>query len=219
MKHRNNHYGQSMAYGKHAMNLQLHAEDGEEEEESEEDEEEQEEEDGEGAGERKKERTYTKKELGAIVKKEVAKALKKQKEELSEVEKLESMTEEQKKSHKQKQKDDEVAELRRKVVRMEMQKTTSKALREAGVEPTDEVLDFVLGEDADSTASNIEKFVKIKDAIVLAAEKGRNTGKTPKVITGVKKSITKTDFEKMTYQERVALKKKDPEGYKQLQEE
>jgi hypothetical protein len=217
MKHRNNHYGQSMAYGKLAMNLQLHAEEGEDE--SEEEDEEEQEEGGEGVGEKKKERTYTKKELGAIVKKEVAKALKKQKEELSEVEKLESMTEEQKKSHKQKQKDDEVAELRRKVVRMEMSKTTSKALREAGVDPTDEVLDFVLGEDADSTASNIEKFVEIKDAIVLAAEKGRNTGRTPKVITGARKSVTKTDFEKMTYQERVALKKKDPEGYKQLQEE
>jgi len=218
MKHRNNHYGVSMKHRKLGMKLQLHAEN-EEEQEVEEEQEEEEQAGEESDKGKKKERVYTKKELGAIVAKEVAKALQKQKEELSEAEKLEGMTEEQKKSHKQKQKDDEVAELRRKVVRMEMSKTTSKALREAGVDPTDEVLDFVLGVDAEITAQNIEKFVEIKNAIVLAVEKERNTGKTPKVITGVKKSITKTDFEKMTYQERVTLKKKDPEGYKQLQEE
>ena len=181
MKNMNNCYGQSKIDGKVETNLQLFAEDEEEEIEDEEEEEEK------GDDKKKKERVYTKKELGAIVAKEVAKAIAKKeaddKKGKSEAEKLENMTDEQKKVHEQKQKDDEVAELKRKVVRMEMSKTASKALKEVGIEATDDILDFVLCDDAETTSENIEKFAAIKDAIVLAAEKERNTGKTPKVVT------------------------------------
>ena len=218
MKYMNNCYGNSRIYGKLGMNLQLHAEEDEEEDEDEEEKQDDEEEE-EDADKKKKERVYTKKELGAIVAKEVAKALAKQKEDMTEADKLKDMTDEQRKAHEQKEKDDEVAELRRKVIRMEMSKTASKALKEAGVEPTDEILDFVLCEDAESTSTNIEKFIAIKDAIVLSNEKERSKGKTPKVVTGGKKELTKADFDKMSYQEKVALKTKNPEEYKKLKEE
>ena len=130
------------------------------------------------------------------------------------------MTAEERKAYEEKQKENKMAELERKVARMELSKTASKLLKASDIDVSEEVLDFVVGKDAEETKENIEKFVKIKDAIVLAAEKARNTGRTPKVVTGgSKKEITKDDLVKMPYKEVLAFKQKEPEKYKKLMEE
>lgn len=222
MKYMNNHYGVSKVFGKKGMNLQLFAED-EPEEDSEEEPEDDEEDEKDEEGEKKKGRLYTKPELGAIVKKEVDKALKEQREKekhKSEAQKLEDMSAEERKSYEEQQKENKMAELERKVARMELSKTASKLLKESDIDASEEVLDFVVGKDAEETKENIEKFVKIRDAIGLASEKARNTGKTPKVVTGgSKKDITKDDLVKMSYKEVLAFKQKEPEKYKKLMEE
>lgn len=226
MKYMNNHYGVSGFFRKKGMNLQLFAE---EEEEEPEDDSEDEPDDGEedenledGKTIKNKGRLYTKTELGAIVAKEVEKALKEQQKKdksKSEAEKLEEMTAEQRKAYEEQQKEDKMEALLQKVARMELSKTASKLLKASDIEASDEVLDFVVGKDAEETKENIDKFVKIKDAIVLAAEKARNTGKTPKVVTGgSKKEITKDDLVKMSYKEVLAFKQKEPEKYKKLME-
>lgn len=217
MKYMNNRYGISKVFGKKGINLQLFAED---EDEDEEDDEEIEEEDSEEEDkpEKKKERLYSKKELGAIVAREVKKAQESAAAEKSEAEKLENMTAEQKRQYEQQQKDKEIEELKRKVTRMEMSDTAAKLLKDADIIVTPDILDFVVGEDAETTSKNIEKFKAIKDAIVLAAEKARNTGKTPKIATGTEKKTDKK-LSEMGYTELLKLKNEDPEGYKKVMEE
>lgn len=228
MKYMNNHYGVSRIFGKKGCNLQIFAEnededEDEDEEDPEDESEDEDEEEPESKGDKKKGRLYTKAELGAIVAKEVEKALKEQRKKdksKSEAEKLEEMTAEQREAYEKQQKEDRMEELLQKVARMELSKTASKLLKASDIEASDEVLDFVVGKDAEETKENIDKFVKIKDAIVLAAEKARNTGKTPKVVTGgSKKEITKDDLAKMSYKEVLAFKQKEPEKYKKLMED
>lgn len=227
MKHMNNQYGVSKFFGKKGCNLQVFAED-EDPEGDEDPEDESEDEDEESPEEsktgKKKGRLYTKAELGAIVAKEVEKALKEQRQKdksISDAEKLEEMTEEQRKAYERQQKEDKMEELLQKVARMELSKTASKLLKASDIEASDEVLDFVVGKDAEETKENIDKFVKIKDALVLAAEKARNTGKTPKVVTGGDgaKKLTKDDIIKMSYKDVLAFKTKHPEEYKKLMED
>ena len=227
MKHMNNHYGLQEILRESKLNLQLFADDededdgdGENQDDSDE-EDESEEDDSKG---KKGKRTYTKKELGAIVAREVEKALgeerQKRENQKTEAQKLEDMTDEEKAAYRQRQKDSEMDELKRKVARMELSKTAAKLLRESELEPSDEILDFVVGKDAEETDENIKRFVKIKDAIVLAAEKARNTGKTPKVVTGGDgtKKLTKDDIIKMSYKDVLAYKTKHPEDYKKIME-
>lgn len=219
MKYMNNHYGESRIFGEGSY-LQLFAEDkteDEDEEEPEDDPEDDEEEeedkpDKKGKGEG---RLYTKKELGAIVAKEVQKALKEKKSNQSEAEKLENLTEEQRK-HKS---DTELEELKRKVARMELSKVASKALKAADIEVTDEILDFVVGDDAESTNEKIEKFIEVKNGIVKSTEKERSKGKTPKVATNEGKQLTREELAKMSYKDVLAYKTKNPEGYKKAMEE
>lgn len=223
MKHMNNYYGLSRVFGKAGLKLQLFAEedtgdDSEDDQEgdTEEDQEDDQEEDKE---KKKKGRLYTKKELGVIVAREVKKALESN-DKKTEAEKLKDMTEEERAAYDQKQKDDKMAELERKIARMELSETASKLLKESDIEPSDEILCFIVGKDAEETKENIERFVKIKDAIVLAADKARNTGKTPKVVGGSdKKELTKDDLAKMSYKEVLAFKQKNPEKYKKIMEE
>ncbi len=217
MKYMNNHYGESRIFEK--ASLQLFAEDDTEDEEEDpdddpEDDEEEEEDkpDKKGKGEG---RLYTKKELGAIVAKEVQKALKEKKSNQSEAEKLENLTEEQRK-HKS---DTELEELKRKVARMELSKVASKALKAADIEVTDEILDFVVGDDAESTNEKIEKFIEVKNGIVKSTEKERSKGKTPKVATNEGKQLAREELAKMSYKDVLAYKTKNPEGYKKAMEE
>ena len=231
MKYMNNHYGKQKIYGKQGMNLQLFAEEDPEDDDPEDPEEDPEDDpdaeddpeedpDSEDKEKGKKERLYTKKEMASIVKKEVAKAIKEKDDRQSEAEKLKNMTKEQREAHDQKKKGEKVEELERKLARMELMDTASDLLKESEIPVSKDVLHFVVGNDAEETAENIQKFVAIKDAIVLAVSKERNTGKTPKVVTGgKKKEIKKEDLVKMSYKEHLAFKQKDPEGYKKLMEE
>lgn len=219
MKYMNNHYGESRIFKK--ASLQLFAEDDTEDEEEdpdddpedgEDEEEENEKADKKGKGDG---RLYTKKELGAIVAREVQKVLKEKKPSQSEAEKLENMTEEQRK-HKS---DSELEELKRKVARMELSKVASKALKAADIDVTDEILDFVVGDDAESTNEKIEKFIEVKNGIVKSTEKERSKGKTPKVATNEGKQLTREELAKMSYKDVLAYKTKNPEGYKKAMEE
>lgn len=219
MKYINNHYGtEELA----KINLQLFAEDPEIEEE-EEPEEEPEEHEGE-ENPKKKPRMYTKKEMGAIVAAEVKKAVEEYQKSLddekSEAEKLKNMTAEQKREYDDKKKDERIRALELRLAKEDMRKTASASLKESGLDATEDILDFVVGEDADITAANIKKFIAIKDAIVLSADKARNTGTTPKVTTtGEGKKLTKADIAKMSYKDVLAYKNKHPEEYKKIMED
>jgi hypothetical protein len=96
---------------------------------------------------------------------------------------------------------------------------TNKAIKIANEKkiPLD-LIDFVVGNDEESTMKNIEKLEGILNGHIQAAIEDRlksNSSYNPPT-GGEGKALTKEDFAKMSYKERVELNQKDPELYKQL---
>lgn len=96
-----------------------------------------------------------------------------------EAEKLAKMNADQKAQYEQEKLRAENDELKAQVSRIELGKTATALLKEQKIEATQDILDFVVGSDADSTKANIDKFVGIIQAAIKAAEFERAKGKTP----------------------------------------
>ena len=194
MKHFKNHYGQSRIFGR-KMNLQLFAEGGEGGEGAEGKEgaegEGKEGAEGKEGKEGKGEKTFTQAEVDEMVKARLAREKEAQEKALedakAEAAKLAKMNEQQKQQYElekqQKANEDlkaEIEELKKAQVRIELGKTATNLLREKNIDATEDILDFVVGEDAESTKTNIDRFVKIVEDQVKKAEVARATGTTPR---------------------------------------
>lgn len=177
MKHMNNNYGQTRIF-----KLQMFAE-GEAPE-------------GEGgeSTDQQDEKKYSDKDVDKIVKGKYAKwkaemdkelkekdeAAKKAQEEAA---KLAKMNAEQKQQYEMDKIKSQNQELQAKLERIELGKAATNILKESNIEATDEILEFVVADNAENTKANIDKFVKIIEAQVQKAEVARATGTTPRTIT------------------------------------
>ena len=92
--------------------------------------------------------------------------------------------EDQKRSEELKRLQDENAELKRQANRAELAKNAARILKESEIEATQDMLDFVVGEDAETTKANIEKFVGIIKSQLKAADVKRAKGTTPMAFHG-----------------------------------
>lgn len=135
-----------------------------------------------GAGDKK----YTDKDVDAIINKKFAKwkaeqeaAVKNAQEESA---KLAKMNADQKHQYEMEKLQKENAELKRSALRMELGKTATGLLKEHNVDATQDILDFVVGEDAEETKERIDRFVSIVQAQLKRAEVERATGRTPKTV-------------------------------------
>lgn len=136
------------------------------------------------SGEEKK---YTDKDVDAIVNKRFAKwkteqeqAVKSAKEE---AEKLAKMNAEQKQNYEIEKLQKENEKLKQEAAKVELSRSATGILTEKGIEATQDVLDFVVGNDADDTNAKIDKLVKIVESQLKKAEITRATGTTPKTMT------------------------------------
>ena len=136
------------------------------------------------SGEEKK---YTDKDVDAIVNKRFAKwkteqeqAVKSAKEE---AEKLAKMNAEQKQNYEIEKLQKENEKLKQEAAEVELSRSATGILTEKGIEATQDVLDFVVGNDADDTNAKIDKLVKIVESQLKKAEIARATGTTPKTMT------------------------------------
>ena len=136
------------------------------------------------SGEEKK---YTDKDVDAIVNKRFAKwkteqeqAVKSAKEE---AEKLAKMNAEQKQNYEIEKLQKENEKLKQGAAKVELSRSATGILTEKGIEATQDVLDFVVGNDADDTNAKIDKLVKIVESQLKKAEIARATGTTPKTMT------------------------------------
>jgi 5-hydroxyisourate hydrolase-like protein (transthyretin family) len=127
---------------------------------------------------------YTDAEVDKIVEKKFAawkekheKDLKDAKEEAA---KLAKMNAEQKQQYELDKLKDENEKLKTDAMKVELGRTASSLLKEKDIDATQNMLDFVVGKDAETTKANIDKFVEIIQAQLKAAEVERATGKTPK---------------------------------------
>lgn len=159
-----------------------------------------------GKGKSEAPRTYTDEELDDIIAKKIAKERAKHEKELEEAkkeaEKLAKMNADQKKEYEIEQLKQENEKLKATQVRSELSREAAKLLDAEGIQATQDMLDFVVASDAETTQSNIEKFTKIIKAQVEAAEVKRNTGDTPKNYSNTGTGLTKEEIMKEPDQKR-----------------
>ena len=143
----------------------------------------------------------------------VAKALNKQKEKLDseyqvgledakkEAEKLAKMNAEQKKQYEEEKKDQllkdqqaEIDKLKHDAMRSELSKEAARIMKaDHSIVATQDMLDFVVGDDADTTRANIEKLVGIIKEDRKQVEAARATGRTPKSYGGNNPTVSEID--------------------------
>lgn len=147
------------------------------------------------SGEEKK---YTDNDVDAIVNKRFAKwkteqeqAVKSAKEE---AEKLAKMNAEQKQNYEIEKLQKENEKLKQEAAKVELSRSATGILAEKGIEATQDVLDFVVGNDADDTNAKIDKLVKIVESQLKKAEIARATGTTPRTMTNSGSQLS--EFEK-----------------------
>ena len=153
-----------------------------------------------GAGYKK----YTDKDVDAIINKKFAKwkaeqeaAVKNAQEESA---KLAKMNADQKHQYEMEKLQKENAELKRSALRMELGKTATGLLKEYNVDATQDILDFVVGEDAEETKERIDRFVSIVQAQLKRAEVERATGRTPKTVHNTGNAMSEIDKRIAKYQ-------------------
>lgn len=153
-----------------------------------------------GAGDKK----YTDKDVDAIINKKFAKwkaeqeaAVKNAQEESA---KLAKMNADQKHQYEMEKLQKENAELKRSALRMELGKTATGLLKEHNVDATQDILDFVVGKDAEETKERIDRFVSIVQAQLKRAEVERATGRTPKTVHNTGNAMSEIDKRIAKYQ-------------------
>lgn len=167
------------------------------------------------------EKTFTQAELDDIVRKEKAKAKRsaerEYKEKMDEAEKLRKMNAEQKAEYEAQKQADRIAELEAQLNRNGLEKEASKMLSEAGIVASDDILSFVVKNDAEGTQEAVNALSSLVNELADKKVSEMLKGKTPKRFeqstTGV---ITKKQFDKMGYKDRNELLQNNPELYHQL---
>ena len=167
------------------------------------------------------EKTFTQAEVDDIVQKRFSKAEKsfekKIQERIDEAEKLRKMNAEQKAEYESKKQASRIAELEAQINRNGLEKEASKMLSEAGIIASDEILAFVVKDDAESTQETISNFTALVNDIADKKVSKMLKGKTPKKVeqstAGV---ITKEQFDRMGYKDRNELLQSNPKLYAQL---
>lgn len=166
-------------------------------------------------------KTFTQEELDAIIQKEKGKAKRAAEREyqakMDEAEKLRKMNAEQKAEYEAKKQADYIAELEAKINRSGLEKEASKMLSEAGIVATDDILAFVVKNDAGSTQETINSFTSLVNDLADKKVSEMLKGKTPKKVEqSTSGGITKEQFNRMGYKDRNELLQNDPELYAKL---
>ena len=102
----------------------------------------------------------------------------------AEAEKQAKMNKDEKEEHERKKLEDRIAEYERKENLQKMSKVASEMLKEEQVRSTDDVLKFLVSEDADQTKNAVKTFVEYMKETHKLWEVERNTGTTPKKMPG-----------------------------------
>lgn len=108
--------------------------------------------------------------------------------------KVAKMNAEQKQQYEMDKLKKENERLQAESVKNQLSRNAAAGLAEKGIEATQDVLDFVVGNDADDTNARIDKLVKIVESQLKKAEISRATGTTPKTMTNSGSQLS--EFEK-----------------------
>ena len=127
------------------------------------------------------------------------------------------MNAEQKAEYEAQKQADRIAELEAQLNRNGLEKEASKMLSEAGIVASDDILGFVVKNDAEGTQEAVNALSSLVNDLADKKVSEMLKGKTPKKVeqstTG---AITKKQFDKMGYKDRNELLQNNPELYHQL---
>lgn len=119
---------------------------------------------------------------------------------LAEAAKLAKMNADQKQKYELEKLQKENAKLKAAAAKIEMGKTAAAILKDHKIDATQDILDFVVGTDAEDTKGRIDKFVSIINAQIKAAEIARATGHTPRSYHNSGDAMTEIDRRIAKYQ-------------------
>lgn len=159
---------------------------------------------------------YTDAEVNDIVKKKLAKAEADKSKAVQEAEKLAKMNADEKQKYEFEQLQAKLAEFEKKDQYYSLSKEANKMLAEHDIQADDELLQLIVKDTADDTNKAVQSFVTLFNAKVEQGVNKALTGKSPRMNTSGNTGITKTDFDKMGYKEKVELNQKNPDLYNQL---
>lgn len=136
--------------------------------------------------------------------------------EQSEAKKLKKMNEDQRRKYDMDKKDQEIADLKAKLNRSEMEHVATDLLSKKGIAADSETLNFVVAEDAETTQANIDRFADLINKKAQANRREDFNVPEPKSGNNGRKAVDIKEFNKMGYHERLELKQKQPTLYQQL---
>ena len=140
------------------------------------------------------EKTFTQDQVDQIVKDRIARAEKAKEEAVKEAEKLAKMSAEQKREYELDKLKRENEELKAAQNRFELGKTATSILAESGIVADDEILDFVVREDAEETNNAVKAFITLIDRVSDDRMKEKLKGNAPKKQQGKLSSMTKDEI-------------------------
>src|SRR5699024_9751992 len=164
-------------------------------------------------------KTYTQEELEEIVKTRVAREKKAAEKAVEEASKLAKMNEEEKREFEYQKLQEELAELKRKDAYYGLSREASKMLAEHDIQANDDLLQFVVKDDAEGTQTAVNAFVELFKEKVEGGVKKTLSGRQTKANLNANQIVKKEQLEEMGYSERVALKQKDENVYNKLKGE
>src|SRR5699024_3874064 len=126
------------------------------------------------------------------------------------------MNAEEKREHERQKLEEELAEYKRKDQFYSLSKEASKMLSEHNIHADDELLSFVVKDDAEATQAAVNTFVSMFNDRVEEGVKQELSGKPPEVHARTEKVISAEELKNMAYPEKVQLKNDNPEMYNKI---
>lgn len=175
---------------------------------------------GEQKQQEQKEETFTKAQMEEIITKRVAREKDAATKKIQEAEKLAKMNADEKQKYEFEQLQAKLAEFEKKDQQSALIKEANNMFAEHKFSFSDNVMKRLVDGDVNETKVIIDEIaLSMKEQIEIGIEEGTNkalTGKSPRMNTSGNTGITKTDFDKMGYKEKVELNQKNPDLYNQL---
>lgn len=166
---------------------------------------------------------YTDKDVDGIVNKKIAKfkselsAKDREREKaVEEAKRLAQMNAEEQKTYELEQAQKRIQEYEKKEAFYGLSKEASKMLAEHDIQADDGLLAFVVKDDAEATKSAVDSFVALIDAKVAEGVKKALSGTAPKMNIAGNTAMTKEQFNKLPYKDRMELFNTNPTLYNQL---
>lgn len=166
------------------------------------------------------EKTFTQSEVNEMIQKRVARAMKDKNSEIesakNEATKLAKMNKDQKKDYELQQAQQQAQEAEAKLVRYQLRDTARKQLVDGGYTPSDADIDLVVTDKAETTQSNVNALLDMVERVKSSVRNDLLKGNTPQAGGSQVKAPDESQFNRMSYAERLKLKNDNPQMYEQL---